>query len=101
MPVQIKNENGVMRAAIAGDIDHHMAGGLRGEIDAAVMAELPRTLLLDFKDVTFMDSSGIGLVMGRYRLQSEHGGELRVANPSPQIKKVMKLAGLDRLAKIE
>ena len=48
-----------------------------------------------------MDSSGIGLVMGRYKLLKSMGGEVKVTNPTPHIKKVMHLAGLDRLAVIE
>ncbi len=48
-----------------------------------------------------MDSSGIGLVMGRYKQMKYIGGDLKIINPSPQIKKVMTLAGFDRLAVIE
>ena len=57
-------------------------------------------LVLDFKNVSFMDSSGIGLVMGRYKTVSEIGGELAIINTSPGIGKVMRLAGMERLAKI-
>lgn len=52
----------------------------------------PEILILDFRDVTFMDSSGIGLVMGRYKLIKEIGGELKVIKCQGYIKKVMKLA---------
>ena len=62
------------------------------------MADL---LILDFRDVTFMDSSGIGLVMGRYRQMQFQGGQVQVVNTSPQRYKVMRIAGLDRLAVIE
>ncbi len=48
-----------------------------------------------------MDSSGIGLVMGRYKTVSAYGGQVFVENTSAQIKKVMRLAGLDRLAEIK
>ncbi|MEG2429479.1 MAG: STAS domain-containing protein, partial [Oscillospiraceae bacterium] len=51
-----------------------------------------------FKDVTFMDSSGIGLIMGRYKLMKSFDGDVFIANCSFQMKKVMKLAGLDKLA---
>ena len=59
---------------------------------------MPEILVLDFKDVTFMDSSGIGLVMGRYKLMQSMDGELRIQNVSSHMKKVMRLAGLDKLA---
>ena len=61
-------------------------------------SSLPEILVLDFKDVTFMDSSGIGLVMGRYKLMQSMDGELRIQNVSSHMKKVMRLAGLDKLA---
>lgn len=99
MSVRIESADGIMRAKLKGEIDHHLAGNLRAELDDAIIREKPRALLLDFTDVSFMDSSGIGLVMGRYRLMNENGGEVEVVNTSPQIRKVMKLAGLDRLAK--
>lgn len=98
MSVRIETTDGIMRAHLSGEIDHHQAGSLRSKIDSAILRERPAALLLDFSDVTFMDSSGIGLVMGRYRLMSEAGGEIEVTGVSPQIRKVMKLAGLDQLA---
>ena len=101
MPVKITVNGEVVTAFLDGEIDHHTASVIRNEIDAAVEKNMPTMLILDFRDVTFMDSSGIGLVMGRYKLLKPMGGELHVTNTSPQICKVMKLAGLDRLAKMD
>jgi len=101
MPVQIYLADEIMTACLGGEIDHHCAKYMREEIDGAAQRSHPSVLILDFKDVSFMDSSGIGLVMGRYSLMQELGGELRVVNLSGHIKKVMKLAGLDRLAVME
>lgn len=98
MSVQISLAEESVTAYLAGEIDHHCAKGLREEIDEAAQRVSPKELILDFKDVTFMDSSGIGLVMGRYSLMQELGGELHVTGLSTHIRKVMKLAGLDRLA---
>lgn len=99
--VKIEVNNGVINAYLDGELDHHTAKVMREEIDGAVESNIPSQLILDFKDITFMDSSGIGLVMGRYKLLSKFGGELIITNPSPQIYKVMHLAGLSRLARIE
>ncbi|MBQ1231736.1 MAG: STAS domain-containing protein [Clostridia bacterium] len=101
MSVKIEVNGEVVVAYLSGDIDHHTAKPMREEIDKAVESNMPTLLVLDFKDVSFMDSSGIGLVMGRYRILNPKGAELAVTNPSPQIYKVMHLAGLERLAKIE
>ena len=98
MSVQIDLTDELVTAHIIGDIDHHNAREMRETIDDAVLKAQARALELDFRDVTFMDSSGIGLVMGRYKLMQEVGGSLRVVNIAGHLKKVMMLAGLDRLA---
>ena len=74
---------------------------MREVIDNAVELNMPTLLILDFKDVNFMDSSGIGLVMGRYRNLVKTGAELHITQAPPQIYKMLKLAGIERLAKLE
>ena len=100
MPVKIISTQQRVTAFLEGEIDHHTATSLRMEIDEAVQANKPKTLKLDFGDVTFMDSSGIGLVMGRYRTLQPFGGKLVVSNLSPQVYRIMQLAGLEKIAKI-
>lgn len=99
--VRLKNENEKLTAAITGEIDHHSAREIREAIDPNLERSLPKTLVLDFRDVTFMDSSGIGLIMGRYKLIKSMGGEIVIQNASKRIQSVMKLAGVDRLAAIQ
>ncbi len=93
-------EKSKLTAFISGEIDHHTAKEIRKEIDINVQKLNPTDLYLDFSKVDFMDSSGIGLVMGRYKLQSERGGKVYIQNPPPLIKKVMLVAGINKLAKI-
>lgn len=100
MPVRITLTGDTLTAYLSGEIDHHNARPVREEIDEAATRAHPQEMLLDFKDVTFMDSSGVGLVMGRYALMQELGGKLCAVNMPPQICKVMRLAGLDKLAVI-
>ena len=66
-------------------------------MDLAVERNRPQRLRLDFSDVSFMDSSGIGLIMGRYRLMQLEGGSLSVTGASERLRKVMRMAGLDKL----
>lgn len=100
MPVKIEKSGTTLTALLAGELDHHTARRLREEIDDAIITGQVSLLILDFGKVGFMDSSGIGLVMGRYKLMQSLGGRVIVQNPSSSIKKVMRLAGLDRLADI-
>ena len=100
MSVKIINEDNKVIALLSGEIDHHNAKSLRQDIDFSLREYQPEELIMDFSEVGFMDSSGIGLVMGRYKLMQEIGGNLVVRNPPPHIKKVMRLSGIDRLASI-
>lgn len=98
--VRLSNQNNTLIAELSGEIDHHTARSLREEIDSNLQRSLPGELILDFSGVTFMDSSGIGLVMGRYKLIKSMGGSIVIRNVSDSIARVMRLAGLDRLADI-
>ena len=97
MAVKMENRGGELVAHLSGELDHHTAQGMREAVDAAVERFMPRRLRLDFQGVSFMDSSGVGLVMGRYRLMNSMGGALLIEGASERIGRMMKLAGLDRL----
>ena len=86
---------------IGGEIDHHSAVQVRTEIDALVYEERPKLLVLDLSAIEFMDSSGLGLIMGRYALMQRLGGEIRLRNPHERIVKIFELAGLSRMVQIE
>lgn len=90
-----------MLVYMAGEIDHHSAGELREQIDKAVILNRPKQLILDFKQVSFMDSSGIGLVLGRVRVMQNYSGTVAVRNVSSQTKRIMQLAGIGSVATIQ
>lgn len=85
---------GVLTAALGGEIDHHTAACLRTQIDEEIARRMPQTLILDFSGVGFMDSSGIGLILSRCKRMQAIGGQLRVRGTSPQIDRVLALAGI-------
>lgn len=100
MNVTIETSGNLMVAYLIGELDHHTAEDIRNKIDNAISYKKPNHLILDFKNITFMDSSGIGLVMGRYRLMQNHKGSVEIRNVTTQTKKIMELAGLGRIAVI-
>ena len=100
MSVTIESSGNLMIAYLIGELDHHTAVQVRTKIDNAISYIKPNHLILDFKNITFMDSSGIGLVMGRFRLMQNHKGSVEIRNVTPQTKKIMELAGLGRIAVI-
>lgn len=101
MSAKIECAENQITVFLDGEIDHHSASIIRMSIDNTVLNRRPELLTLDFEKVTFMDSSGIGLVMGRYKLMRSIGGAICVCNLSPSAYKVMKLAGLEKLGEIK
>lgn len=101
MSVSVKNKGGVLYAFIKGDIDHHTAPEIRSVIDDAVISnENAKMLVIDFDGVSFMDSSGVGLVMGRYRLLNAKGKQLKIQNISQRDYRIFKMSGIEALAQI-
>lgn len=100
MQVRLEAFEDVLTAYLSGDIDHHSAKGIREQIDAKIDEITPSILILDFGEVTFMDSSGIGLVMGRFRKIQLIGGEIQIINTPLYISRVMKISGIEKLARI-
>ncbi|MBR0447686.1 MAG: anti-sigma factor antagonist [Clostridia bacterium] len=97
MQLELTRTEGTLTALLIGELDHHAAAPLRREIDAAALSCRCTRLVLDLSRLTFMDSSGIGLIMGRYRLMAAQNGTLRVENAPKNIEKMIRLAGLERL----
>ena len=84
----------VLYAYLAGEIDHDAAQNLRIQLDDALLNRTPRTLVLDFGGVGFMDSSGIGLILGRQRIARTVGAALRIQHAPAQLGRVLQLAGI-------
>ena len=81
-------------ASLAGEIDHDAAQSLRMQLDDALVSRSPRTLIIDLGGVGFMDSSGIGLILGRQRCARTLGGSLRIQHAPEQLRRVLQLAGI-------
>ena len=95
--LKIYNDGNRVTAAITGDIDHHAARGLREELDDVISRSRPELLIIDMENVGFMDSSGIGLILGRMRAVRANGGELLIKNARRDIAEVIKISGLSQL----
>ncbi len=86
-----------LTVTLGGELDHHNAASLRQSIDALLQDKSIMELVFDMKTVTFMDSSGIGLLLGRYRLMTERGGKLAICGASRYVERMIKMAGLSPL----
>ncbi len=84
----------ILVAELLGELDHHEAQHIREGIDEAALANGAKCLVLDFSKVRYMDSSGIGVVLGRYRKLTERGGEVAIASCPAMVKTILNMAGI-------
>lgn len=77
-----------------GEVDHNEATGGRERVDHAIDNYMAKNLIFDFSKVTFMDSSGIGMVLGRYRKMGEKTGNLAIVGCSKTVRNILNLAGV-------
>lgn len=97
MEVLTRTNGREMTLSIRGELDHHGARDAMRQIEYALDAALPLSLLLDLSGVSFMDSSGIAVVLRAYRRMTSLGGKLVVVGVPQQAKKVFDAAGVPRL----
>lgn len=90
-----------MTITLSGEIDHHEAKHAIKTITEKIDAYLPRVCTLDFRDVTFMDSSGIAIVISAVRRMRELGGKLVLDNVQSQPMRVFQAAGIEQIAEIK
>ena len=79
------------------EIDHHSANQLRTQVDAAFEKSPCRHIVMDFSKVSFMDSSGIGMIIGRYKMAQKRGGKLALASMSDDIARIYQISGLAKI----
>lgn len=101
MRYSIENIGKELTVSISGEIDHHNCIFLREETDAAIREYKPERLKIDFSKLDFMDSSGFGFVMGRYKLMKKYDGQVCVCGCSSRIEKMLKMSGAQAFIQIE
>ena len=95
--VIFSEDSGTLTAHIGCDLDHHTAQPIREKIDRRLLEIRPHTLVIDFSRVEFMDSSGLGLILGRVEKASAINAEVILTGASPRIIKLISLSGIDRI----
>lgn len=86
-----------LTVAIEGDMDHHNVGIMRSEMDKVIREKPVKNLVFDLSGLDFMDSSGIGLVLGRYKLIKELGGSVFIAGAKPAVERIINVSGLHKI----
>jgi stage II sporulation protein AA (anti-sigma F factor antagonist) len=98
MRIEFEMTDDILIAKPDGELDHHTAAAIREEIDKTAEAFHSKHLIFDFGKVTFMDSSGIGVIMGRYNKISPLGGRVAIIGCSDYIDRILDMAGIYTIA---
>jgi len=83
---------------LEGELDHGTAAGIRAEIDNQLRDRKISELVVDMGGLTFMDSSGIGLILGRYKIMAGRGGKIMISRPGKRFDKILDMSGVYDLA---
>ncbi len=97
MDLDLIKMGAIIVVKLSGEFDLSAADDCRRKIDETVIKEGTRDLLFDMEKVDFIDSSGLGLILGRYRKATEKGGKVAISNASPKVIKILELSGIMRL----
>ena len=85
---------------ITEEIDHHTTEKIRRKTDYEIERHMPRKIIFDFNKVTFMDSAGIGMIIGRYKMIKMLGGTLEMINVNSSIRKIFDMCGIPKIMKV-
>lgn len=99
MQITAKKKKGILVVSLEGELDHHTASQVREYIDDILEDPTIKNIVMDINGLNFMDSSGIGVLIGRYKIISKRGGNLGVANISSHIDRIFEVSGLYKIIK--
>lgn len=97
MNINYKKLDKLLIVEITEEIDHHAVEKIRRKVDDAITRYMPRKTIFDFSRVTFMDSAGIGMILGRYKMMKLIGGNLEIVNISDTVKKLLEMSGINKI----
>lgn len=90
----------ILTVEITEEIDHYVAENIRRKVDNEITRYMPRKTIFDFSRVAFMDSAGIGMIIGRYKLMKLIGGSLEIHNVKESAKKILEMSGVLKIVPI-
>ncbi len=100
MRIDIVTQNNILIAELNGEIDHHSAEEIRNKVESELKKQNLKNIVLNFKGVRFMDSSGIGVVIGRYKYAKALGGNLVACELTTEVKRIFDISGLLKIVEV-
>lgn len=98
MQLQFKFIDKTLVVSISGEIDHHTSEYVRDRIDRQIDEKNARNVIFDFTGVSFMDSAGIGVILGRYKRIGALGGKVAIVNARQNIRRILEISGIPKIA---
>lgn len=100
MEISLNIKKNTLTARLFGELDHHTAKEVKNSIEEVIKNKEIKNLIFDFTNLDFMDSSGIGVIVGRYKLINSLGGQVVIVGTKNNIKKLLTMSGIDKIIKI-
>ena len=100
MQIIFQTKEKTLIVKLIGELDHHVAGGVKDRIDKKITSSAAENLILDFSALSFMDSSGIGVVIGRYKLIKSIGGKTVIVSNAKSIDRLLNIAGIKKIISV-
>lgn len=97
MEINYSKKDKLLKVGITEEIDHHIVEKIRRKVDDEITRHMPRKTVFDFDRVSFMDSAGIGMIIGRYKMMKLIGGETEIVNISPNVKRILEMSGINKI----
>ena len=97
LQVGLEHQRHILIVRLSGELDHHTADQVRMQLDEAIQRRQTEHLVLSLKGLDFMDSSGLGVILGRYKLIKQKGGKMAVCDISPQVYRLLEMSGLFKI----
>ncbi len=94
-------EEKILEVELTEEIDHHSSQKIRTRLDYEIQRFSPKKVIIDLGKVKFMDSAGIGLIIGRYKTVLSYGGTLEVRNVSEKLRKILEMSGIHKIINIK
>ena len=101
MNINFIKKDKLLVVEISEEIDHHIAEKIRRKVDDEITRYMPRKTIFDFSRVTFMDSAGIGMIIGRYKMMKLIGGSLEIENINNNVKRILEMSGINKIIPIQ
>ncbi len=100
LQVELEHYRNVLIVRLCGELDHHTADSVRAQMEDAILRGNSDHVVLSLKDLQFMDSSGLGVILGRYKLLKSRGGKMVVSGVNPAVYRLFELSGLFKILTI-